>query len=327
MGEVMICKDNHLDRKVVIKKLQAGVEGRRIVDEHKALAKLRSKHVVQLYDIIQIGGPRSPETAIVLEYIEGKDLDFGIYGAGEEYLRMLWQIASGIRDIHAAGIIHRDIKPENVRVDSEGVAKIIDFGLARDGESSRTRNIVGTPGFMAPELWGDGVVSFDKSIDVYAFGVMCLALVTTKFPRALTLRPPKVPSRIDIDTILTGIPHDLVDIVYSCLHSLPKERPSMGKVVFALERHLLRGKHRALVVMDGKEHWLGDQKRHISLRAAENKLRIEYDGFDFKVANVEGDIKINNQDVEAGEIIPGCCVIGFGRTFVTFDKSHPEVMA
>lgn len=56
MGEVIFCEDLHLQRQVVLKHLQAGVESRRLLDEQKALSKVRSKHVVQLYDIVNIPG-------------------------------------------------------------------------------------------------------------------------------------------------------------------------------------------------------------------------------------------------------------------------------
>ena len=54
MGEIIQCNDSHLQRRVIIKRLQEGIEERRLLDEQRALAKLRSKHVVQLYDIIAL---------------------------------------------------------------------------------------------------------------------------------------------------------------------------------------------------------------------------------------------------------------------------------
>src|SRR5262245_61001748 len=109
MGEIIECIDSHLQRRVIIKRLQIGVEERRLIDEQKALAKLRSKHVVQLYDIIELTDRKTPDKAIVIEYIEGKNLDIGSFNSGREYLKILWQISCGLKDIHEAGIIHRDI--------------------------------------------------------------------------------------------------------------------------------------------------------------------------------------------------------------------------
>jgi hypothetical protein len=109
MGEIVECVDSHLQRRVIIKRLQVGVEERRLIDEHKALAKVRSKHVVQLYDVIELTDRK--KKAIVMEFIEGENLHVGSFKAGRKYLNVLWQIASGLRDIHEVGVIHRDIKP------------------------------------------------------------------------------------------------------------------------------------------------------------------------------------------------------------------------
>jgi serine/threonine protein kinase len=73
MGDVFECIDNHLDRKVVLKLLRSGEENRRLLDEQKALIKLRSKHVVQLHDIIKVN--KNPlQIGLILEHIEGHDL-------------------------------------------------------------------------------------------------------------------------------------------------------------------------------------------------------------------------------------------------------------
>lgn len=191
MGEVMFCEDLHLQRKVVLKYLQAGVEARRLLDEQKALSKVRSKHVVQLYDIVNIPGGVAQQPAIVLEFIDGETLQIGCFSANKDYLNLIWQISCGLADIHSHGIIHRDIKPGNIKKDGEGVIKILDFGLSRNNADAETRCIIGTPIFMAPELWDNHqTIVFDSSIDVYAFGVTCLALLTDKFPHSLCSKPP-----------------------------------------------------------------------------------------------------------------------------------------
>ena len=122
-------------------------------DELAALLKMRSKHVVQIYDLCKF-----PDKCIgiIQEFIDGKDLleSFAPPTSIDSYYRQLWQIASGISDIHAVGVIHRDIKPNNMKVDPEGVIKIFDFGLARDaGPAAATVGFVGTPGLeMAPQI-------------------------------------------------------------------------------------------------------------------------------------------------------------------------------
>jgi serine/threonine protein kinase len=331
MGEVIECMDLHLQRKVVLKRLHSGIEARRLIDEQKALAKLRSKHVVQLYDIVTIAEGSRRESAIVLEYIEGENLELGEFNADRAYLKVVWQIACGLKDIHAAGIIHRDIKPNNIRINSEGVIKIIDFGLARSRDEARTHSVIGTPVFMAPELWGDGTISFDKSIDVYAFGVTCLALLNANLPSSLALRPPQVISLLALRANVAGLHPDIVALVHACLRADPSRRPSMADIEAQLARRLLENQHRALVVMGGQAHFLDRRNRRINLDAGRTgSLAIEYDGFDFRVASSSGSVYLNNARAVAGTVVPGCCVITFGdgsvRRFVTFDISHPEVM-
>lgn len=331
MGEIIECKDVHLDRKVVIKKLHSGVEQRRIIDEYKALAKLRSKHVVQLFDLLEINNGGTTEVAIVLEFIEGQDLQLSGYSPNFDYLKIVWQIAGGLRDIHAAGVIHRDIKPNNIRIDQEGVVKILDFGLARSNDEAKTKTIIGTPVFMAPELWEHGTVHFSSAVDVYAFGVTCVALLCAIPPVGLTRQPPVRPPLIDIETLFLGLPLEIPKLIYDCLAEDPAQRPNMEAVLHTIERQLLKDRHRALVYMNASEHWLHKDNRSIILKAGTiGRISIEYDGFDFKIGFVEGDVYLNNRSLMPGSIVPGCCVITFGsgknRRFVTFDVSHPEVL-
>jgi serine/threonine protein kinase len=154
MGEVNECIDKNLSRKVMLKRVFKASDMPRLMDEQKALIKLRSKHVVQLLDVVKFDWNAQTITCLVLEYIDGQDLDKISFKPDLDYQKVLWQVASGLADIHAAGVIHRDIKPENIRRDKFGVVKIFDFGLAREvGKDDKTRSIAGTLGYMAPELF------------------------------------------------------------------------------------------------------------------------------------------------------------------------------
>ncbi|MCO7521373.1 MULTISPECIES: serine/threonine-protein kinase [unclassified Pseudomonas] len=330
MGEVVQCFDTNLQRRVVMKRLQPGVDTRRIVDEQMSLAKLRSKNVVQLYDVVSLSDRGVSEVGIVLEYIDGKDLEPGGYEVGVEYLRVLWQIASGLSDIHDVGIIHRDIKPENIRIDHDGVVKIFDFGLSRFEDEAKTVSVIGTAAYMAPELWAQKPISFTKAVDVYAFGVLCVSLVNRDFSLVSKLRS----RREDIDGVsyhLKGLHEDILLMISACLSKEPAERPVMSEVARMLAKHLLKNKHKALVVMSGKVHQLDAENKKIGLRAQDvGEITIVYDGFDFKVETTSGAVYLNNTRVSPGDLVPGCCVITFGaagkRRFVTFDVSNPEVL-
>ncbi len=117
-GEVLICQDTSLERDVAIKFIQNVENQRRLFDEIAALQKIRSKHVVQIFDVFLNEVDR--RIGIVQEYISGGDLvSFAERGSISlnEYLKVIYQIASGISDIHAQGLIHRDVKPNNIKFD------------------------------------------------------------------------------------------------------------------------------------------------------------------------------------------------------------------
>ena len=303
MGEVLFCQDLHLQRQVVLKYLQPGIEARRLLDEQKSLAEVRSKHVVQLHDIvsIKVNGVQYP--AIVLEFIDGETLEVGSFSSDNEYLNIIWQISCGLADIHSKEIIHRDIKPGNIKIDSEGVIKILDFGLSRNNSDAETRSIIGTPLFMAPELWGDQTIAFDSSIDVYAYGVTCLALLTQKVPYALKHRPPHQPPWEEFSATFAGVSNEILHVLYRCLSTDRTARPSMQDVRDLLAKQLLKDRHRATVILNGNVHTLDSSNRKIALNAKVGSLSIEYDGLDFKVTGVSGDVFINNTSAAIGKVV------------------------
>src|SRR5579885_3389443 len=123
-GQVLICRDTFLNREVAIKILKDVTDKDTLQREIAFLSAIESKHVVQIYDFIE--DAKSSTAAIVQEYLSGDDVsDFARSGVKtvQDYLKVLFQIASGIADIHAHGTIHRDIKPINMKFDSEHIVK------------------------------------------------------------------------------------------------------------------------------------------------------------------------------------------------------------
>jgi serine/threonine protein kinase len=331
MGDIHLCRDTHLNRQVVLKMLKDGGEGRRLLHEQLALSKLRSKHVVQLYDIIQVEQDAITKNALVLEYINGQDLKMESFAPDRTYLKTLWQIACGLVEIHQENIIHRDIKPQNMRMDADGIVKILDFGLARSsGIEAKTRNVIGTPGFMAPELWKTEEISFDQAIDVYAFGITALVLISKDIPRPLLEHPPQ-PLAPGALGGRAGIPDDVMNVIARCLSYEAVNRPPMSEVELILRRHLLHGEHRALVVLKQHVHEINRQHPKATAKSGDlGTIGIAYDGLKFKISSLTGIVAINNVDMKEGDELPDCCVIAFGpkpsRVFATFDVSNPEVM-
>ncbi|MBS1196496.1 MAG: protein kinase [Proteobacteria bacterium] len=332
MAAVWPCNDIVLQRKVAIKVMPGSAEKRRIRDELSALLKMRSNHVVQVYDVLNL----NKDLAIVQEFVEGKDLfDEGLAPKNKnEYLKLLWQIASGIANIHDLDVIHRDIKPNNMKVDPEGVVKIFDFGLARDeGPSAATLGFVGTPGFAAPELYRHHV-TFTAAVDTYAFGATALFLGLRDLPPELVHRPPVLSGANYFSALPFKLAKDVESILNTCLEESPSIRPAMRDVRDLLAKHLLHNRHRALIVFDGKASYLDATRPSVVLRLASiGEIGIRYDGFDFLVDRVSGEVFINNSPVAVGDHLPGACVVALGaperkadRKYITFDLSHPEIV-
>ena len=337
MSDAVICMDEALQRLVVVKSLKPGTDQRRLLDELAALQSIRSKHVVQIYDLIR--DQKGKVTGIVEEYLSGVDLTKVPTPKGaREFLQVAYPIARGISDIHEHGIIHRDIKRQNMKFDSEGCVKIFDFGLARaNAIDANTVGAIGTPGYMAPELFlatAGGQVHFSKAVDTYAFAATLLALNLGKLPSPMRKMPPKLPcAEADFGGLSCQLPKEIGNILNSCMDIDPDRRPLMAEVARLFELHMLRDQHRALLVSSGRVHVLDDVNSSVSLNAeGKGSLNIKYDGLRFVVRKVQGAVAINNIDAKNNTVLPGSCVIVLGdpslgsrRVAVTVDVSHPEV--
>lgn len=333
MAAVLPCHDTILDRPVAIKIMPGSANRRRVQDELSALLKMRSKHVVQVYDILRW---QQDDLAIVQEFIAGADLfDPALAPKNtDEYLKLIWQIASGIADIHSLDVIHRDIKPNNMKVDGEGVIKIFDFGLARDeGPSAATQGFIGTRGFAAPELYQDEA-QFTAAVDVYAFGATALYLGLQNLPAELKRQPPRPSGENYFDSLPFALDEEIRSILNACLEHNVTLRPQMQVVRTILAKHLLFDRHKALIVFQGQPSYLDRTNRSVSLQLANmGSVEIRYDGFRFCVNSVSGDVYINNAPCAVNDVLPGACVVTLGapeyqnrRKYITFDLSHPEIV-
>ncbi len=335
-GDVEIYRDTHLDRLVAIKSIKDISQQRRIIDELNALMQLRSKHVVQVYDrVIENDGA----ICIIEEFIDGKDLELITFAISKNYLKTLWQIASGIADIHSVDVIHRDIKPNNMKIDKEGIVKIFDFGLSRNtGANAKTQGFKGTFGYAAPELFKSGYVDFTQAVDTYAFGIMAISLSGLALPDELRNIPPKPTPIINLPLELLELPEEVLPdftfLIKDCLAFNPDNRPSMVKVRDKIARYLLKDKHQALAVYNNQAYAFNADNRVVPLSMSDvGNLTIKYDGFRFYISEINGEVFINNLPARINQEIPGSSVITFGapyrqfsRRYITFDVSNPEVV-
>jgi serine/threonine protein kinase len=337
MSDAKLYTDTHLERLVVIKSLKDGIDQKRILDELAALQAIRSKHVVQVYDIIR--DDTGAVAAIIEEYIPGVDLSSAPAPKDATgFLKLIYPIAEGISDIHSHDRIHRDVKRQNMKYDAEGCLKIFDFGLAREsGADSSTIGFVGTPGYMAPELYKQdalGKTNFTQAVDVFAFASTALALVLSKLPTQMIQKPPVLPcAAADFSKLPLAVPIEIAAMLNNCLDADETKRPAMCDITSLIGKHLLRDQHRALLISGGSTYTLDMNKKVVQLSVAgQGALDIKYDGLDFVVTSLTGDVLINNRTVAVGYVLPGSCVIVLGaahlgtrRTFITVDVSHPEV--
>ncbi|MFO0756263.1 MAG: serine/threonine-protein kinase [Byssovorax sp.] len=194
MGVVYLAKEMWLDRKVALKIIApswAGNEGAAVGfhREAKALASVRSDHVVQVYSF----GLHEGSYFFAMEYIHGRSLrkilaehrEHGDTIPLSRALTIITQIAQGIDAVHAAGMIHRDVKPSNILIeDDTGRPVLVDFGLAVSDDESAEALLMGTPQCMAPEQTGLGPpgVRVTPRTDVYALGCTAFEMLTGRLP-------------------------------------------------------------------------------------------------------------------------------------------------
>jgi serine/threonine-protein kinase len=188
MSTVYLAKDETLERMVAVKVLHGEISDQpdqieRFRREARAVAQLSHPNVVAVID----AGEDSGHPYIVFEYVEGETLKQRIDRLGklpvDEAVAYAIEIGRGLQLAHARQLVHRDVKPQNVLIDSEGRAKVTDFGIARSLESdglTKTGRVLGTTDYVSPEqAMGQDV---DARSDVYSLAVLLYEMLTGKVP-------------------------------------------------------------------------------------------------------------------------------------------------
>jgi eukaryotic-like serine/threonine-protein kinase len=190
MSTVYLARDTTLDRQVAVKVMHREMSEQadqlqRFRQEARAVAKLSHPNVVAVIDAGEDGG----HPYIVFEYVEGETLKQRINRVGaldaQEALAYAIEVARGLTVAHARNMVHRDIKPQNVLIDSEGRAKLTDFGISRQLEQdgmTATGRVLGTTDYVAPEqAMGHPV---DQRSDIYSLGVVLYEMLVGQVPFA-----------------------------------------------------------------------------------------------------------------------------------------------
>ncbi len=252
MGVVYKAEDTKLKRPVALKFLPphlaaSEADKARFIQEAQAASALNHPNVCTIHDIQEHAGPDgSRQMFIVMEFVQGqtlRDLMGGKKtsepGSGTRTLLPLnrateigIQVADGLAAAHEKGIVHRDIKPENIMVRRDGIAQIMDFGLAKLRSSGGTRltqqgSTVGTAGYMSPEqIQGTDA---DHRSDIFSLGVVLYELFTGELPFKGVHETALLYEIVNVDPVpMTSINPELnpeLDrIVFECLQKEADER-------------------------------------------------------------------------------------------------------
>jgi len=247
--------DRQLKRVVAIKVLHKHLadyqEARdRFEREAQAVAKLRHENILEIFDY---SGADAAEAAgssyIVTEFIDGQTLKQRITERPISYpeigAMIVLQVCRALAHAHAAGILHRDVKPENIMIRTDGVVKLMDFGISHMVDLERltvTGQLLGSPAYMAPEHVEGRPLDFRT--DVFAIGIVLYQLTVGKLPFE-GKNPHEVLKRIaecrflDPRQANPRIGNRLGRIILRAMAAQPGDRfPAIGEMVIALEGYL-----------------------------------------------------------------------------------------
>jgi pSer/pThr/pTyr-binding forkhead associated (FHA) protein/predicted Ser/Thr protein kinase len=156
---------------------------RKFIQEGKIGAALRDHPCIRI--VYHQGQSKDRRLYLVMEYIEGQSLRKLInqHVADAEIARLIGQVCDALHYAHQQNVVHRDIKPENVLVDTQGVVKVTDFGIAKLTSSVTVTSdrIVGTPEYLSPEQ-AQGKQRITPSSDIYALGVVLYEMLAGQPP-------------------------------------------------------------------------------------------------------------------------------------------------
>ncbi len=234
MGRVYRVEDTKLKQEIALKLVRPEIAKdkktiERFRNELKTARMITHKNVCRMFDLGESEGAHF----ITMEFIRGEDLKSLIRKMGQlsagQAITIAKQVCDGLNEAHRLGVVHRDLKPQNVMIDTEGNARIMDFGIARSLEGKGITGagvMIGTPEYMSPEQV-EGKET-DQRSDIYSLGVILYEMVTGQVPfkgdspftigvkhKSETPQNPK-----EINTLIT---EDLSRVILKCLEK-DKER-------------------------------------------------------------------------------------------------------
>ncbi|WP_158261234.1 MULTISPECIES: serine/threonine-protein kinase [Pirellulaceae] len=252
MGVVFKARQLSPDRVVAVKMILSGQfasaqEIQRFRAEAEAAANLSHAGIVPIYEV----GHHQGRHFFSMGYVEGRSLADVIRQGGltpEQIAELVLEIAQAMAHAHSMGIVHRDLKPSNILIDADGHPRVTDFGLAKrmDGNSEMTYSgqILGSPGYMAPEQAAGKNHQIDQATDIYGLGAILYALLTGKPPFAATNILEAIDQICTVNPVSPrklnwSVPRPLETICLKCMHKTPAARyRSMKELAADLQSYL-----------------------------------------------------------------------------------------
>lgn len=208
---------------------------RRFIEEARIVARLRHPHVIEVLDVDQAEG----QYFIAMEYIAGQNLREllrdralrarPVFGAALA-ARLFRDIADALAAVHAAGLVHRDVTPNNIMIGDDGVAKLIDFGVARvmrAAPATSPGTLKGKCGYMAPEYVRGQ--AYDHRADLFSIGVVMWETLTRRRLFRASSPGEQLAKLLEgdipvADRVDPTVPRELAEIVSWALERDPKRR-------------------------------------------------------------------------------------------------------
>lgn len=265
----------------------------RFFNEARLQASLHHPNVATLYDFQEIDN----QLFIFMEFVDGESLEDLIERrafAVEDALKTFQSICEAIAFIHRNGVVHRDIKSQNIKLTSNGAVKLLDFGIAKDSAShslTQTGGVIGTPGYLAPELldgkpaspqtdiWALGVLLYEMLTGIEPFkadtiGALCMQIMIGTFEAPEKLNP--------------AVSKEISQIVAKCLKKADERYQTADEIVQDVQR-VLSGekshKKTAAAFSDLKKSFGFTPKTLISDVSTENVAQNAFDNSEYRDAN------------------------------------------
>lgn len=229
MGKVYEAYDNALKRKVAVKRIKPELlkndyVREQFLSEARMVAMLRHPSIVEIYTVIETAN----SLYLVFEYVDGQTLetrlDIDNYLDFDEVKHIFKSVCEGLSYAHNKGIIHCDIKPGNIMLADNGMAKLMDFGVAQKvagSDKNDSHPVAGTPAYMSPEQQ-KGYTS--KQSDIYSLAVCLYEALVGQVPWSVKGFDVTTKKIVPPSVIAPYIPEEIDELIIRSLNADPKKR-------------------------------------------------------------------------------------------------------